>query len=229
MLSIVIPTYNEAENIEELIRTVEGVLERNGIDGEIIVVDDTSPDGTGRIVERLTKEYGNLILVERKEKCGIGAAYKTGFRVARGGVIMEMDADFSHDPEDIPKLYRKIKGGYDVVVGSRYVEGGERKDPIHRRIFPLIGNFLYVKLLGSGVRDTTAGFRAYRREVLKKVDLDSLPDDFSFQAAILFRLRGAKMTEVPIKFRERRAGEPKYGFKDLLGNIRVLLSFLFKK
>lgn len=228
MITVIIPTYNERENIEKLIPEIFKVLKNHKL--EVIVVDDNSPDGTAGVVRKLAKRY-NVRLFERKKKLGIGSAYKFGFKKARGNVVFEMDADFSHDPRSLPAFIEKINEGYDAVIGSRYIKGGERNDPFHRRIFPIIGNILYTKVLGFPIKDTTAGYRAYRKEIIDKLPLQDLPNDFSFQAAILFKLmrENAKMTEVPIKFGKRLAGKPKYSAMDLLGNIKLLMVLFFKR
>lgn len=225
MLSLVIPTYNEKENIESLIEKIIETLKRENF--EIIIVDGNSHDGTIEIVEKLQKKYKFLKLVKEKKRAGIGSAYKKGFRIARGDIIATMDADFSHDPADIPRLIEKIKD-YDIAIGSRYVKGGERADTIYRRFFPFIGNMFY-KLVGIPASDATSGFKAYRRGILESINLDKLPNDFSFQTAIIFELRKSKIIEIPIEFRERSCGESKYSWKDLFGNMILLLEIIFNR
>lgn len=223
MISIVIPTYNEAENIGDLLQKIRDVI--GGQEVEFIVVDDSSTDGTADIIKSLKLEIDNLKLIEREGKSGIGSAYKRGFQDAEGDIVIQMDADFSHRPEDIPKLIEAVENGNDVAIGSRYVEGGDRNDPLFRRINPWIGKFLYVHILKSPVRDFTSGFKAYRRDVATNIPEYDLPDGFHFQAASLMKLikEGRTTQEVPIDFRPRRAGEPKYSTKDLLDNIELFL------
>lgn len=227
MISIVIPTYNEKKNIEVLLPQIFKLLKR---DVEVIIVDDNSTDGTRDSVKKLMKKF-DVRTIERDKKMGIGSAYKDGFKAARGDIVFEMDADLSHDPKHLKSFVEKINEGYDVVIGSRYVKGGKRKDPIQRKIFPMIGNFLFKSLMKSQIRDTTSGYRAYRRDVLKKVDLNNLPNDFSFQAAILFKLilKKARVTEVPIDFKERKYGETKYNFKELFSNVKLLLTLFYSR
>ena len=226
MISIVIPTYNEAENIGDLIQEIGKVLSDR--EHELIVVDDNSEDGTARIVRQFQSEINKLKLIEREGKSGIGSAYKRGFQEVEGEIVVQMDADFSHRPEDIPKLISAVEDGNDIAIGSRYVEGGDRNDPLLRRINPLIGRFLYVYILKSPVNDFTSGFKAYKKDIAIKIPSYDLPDGFHFQAASLMKLvkQGKSTQEVPIKFQTRRAGEPKYDTRDLLDNIN-LFSRLF--
>lgn len=221
-VSVVLPTYNERANITEMVDAVAGALD--GRDFEVLVVDDGSPDGTAELVRDLQEERPWLRLMEREGERGLGAAYRDALPEARGGVVVQMDADFSHPPERIPALVAAVEEGADVAVGSRYVEGGDRNDPLHRRIFPLIGSFLYRTVLRSPVRDVTSGFKAYDRSAIDTVAADDLPSGFHFQAASLFRLieGGAEVVEVPIDFRPRRAGDPKYSWRDLVDNALLL-------
>lgn len=229
-ISVVIPTYNERPNIDALVKEIHSVLAER--DHEILVVDDSSPDGTADIVRTLQDDIDGLRLIERAEKNGIGSALKHGFREADGDVVVQIDADFSHPPEKIPELVATVERGADAAVGSRYVEGGDRKDPLHRRIFPLIGSYLYRILLDSPVSDVTSGFKAYSAEKAAELGENELPDSFHFQAASLFSLidGGASVEEVPIDFGPRRAGEPKYTWtRDLPANIILLLKLALRK
>ncbi len=227
-VSVIIPTYNEEENIGDLIREVDSQLSR---ESEVIVVDGDSTDSTRRIVESMQEDTGGLQLIRKTSREGIGAAYRRGFEEAEGEVVVQMDADFSHPPEKIPELVSEIQRGADVAVGSRYVKGGERKDPLLRRISPLIGSYLYRFGLGSPVKDVTSGFKAYSREVAEELSSRDLPDGFHFQAASLMGLveEGRSIVEVPIRFGPRRAGNPKYSFRDLLMNVGLLLELFLKR
>lgn len=223
-VSVVIPTYNERATITDTLRAVDTALE--GEDREILVVDDGSPDGTADMARGMQDEIAGLRVVERKRKEGLGAAYKDAFDRVEGDIVVQMDADGSHPPEAIPQLIDAVRKGADVAVGSRYVAGGDRKDPLHRRIFPLIGSHLYQYVLGFPVRDVTSGMKAYSREALDTVrDAEGLPDGFHSQAASLHRLvqAGYTVTEVPITFRERQGGNPKYGPRDLLDNLGLFV------
>lgn len=215
-VSVVIPTYNESENVGPLVESIEEELKDK--DFEIIFVDDNSPDGTAEKIKDLRDEKNFLKLIEREGKNGIGSAYKKGLHEAKGDKIIQMDADFSHPPRYINDLLEALESN-DVAVGSRYVEDGDRQDPIHRRIFPLIGSYLYRYGLGFPVKDFTSGFKAYNREVIE-IFTDDLPDGFHFQAASLLKIvdNNYSVKEVPIEFEERRAGDPKYDHMDLVKN-----------
>lgn len=225
MISIVIPTYEEEKNIGELIEEInDQIAER---DHEIIVVDDDSDDGTQEVVSSKQEKFEHVDLIVREDERGIGSAYKRGFRRAEGDIIVQSDADFSHPPRHITDLVGRVEDGADIAVGSRYVDQGTRNDPLHRRINPLIGSYLYRYLIGSPVRDVTSGFKAYHRDAVEEL-LEAehdLPDGFHFQAASLMHLveRGYDAEEVPIDFMPRRAGEPKYSTGDLIDNVKLLL------
>lgn len=223
-VSVVVPTYNEEENIEDFVKKLKSELEDYSL--EIIIVDD-SDDSTASIIRDIDDSESEINLIEREDKSGIGSAYKLGFSRAEGEEIVQMDADFSHRPEQIEKLLEALKDT-DIAVGSRYVDGGERNDPFFRRINPLIGSYLYQYALGSPVSDVTSGFKAYKKDTAEEIPED-IPDGFHFQAASLIYLidNGAEVKEVPIDFRPRRAGEPKYSFEDFTDNVKLLLK-LFK-
>jgi dolichol-phosphate mannosyltransferase len=227
-VSVVIPTYNEVENVEPLADEISAVLEDR--DFEIIFVDDSSPDGTADKIRGIQESNSFVRLIEREGKDGIGSAYREGFQAAEGDYVVQMDADFSHRPEDIPKLLAALDGGAGVAVGSRYIDEGERNDPLHRRIFPLIGSYLYRFGMGSPVRDFTSGFKAFKSEVLEDFDSD-LPDGFCFQAASLLEVveKDYQVVEVPIRFQKRRQGEPKYDHMDLVKNTWFFSKKLLQK
>ncbi len=233
MLSIIIPTYNERENIEPLIKEIQRTMQKTTTKYEIIIIDDNSPDGTQEIIKKIIKQAkdSKLRLYTRPEKQGLGSAYKYGFKKAKGTMLMEIDADFSHDPKEIPAFIKAIEEDNDAIIGSRSVAGGKRNDPLTRKIFPIIGSMLYKTLLKSEIKDITSGYRLYKKSALDKISLNSLPDDFSFQVALLFSLinKKCKIKEIPIKFNKRRAGEPKYSTKDLIGNIKILMKLYIKK
>ncbi len=226
-VSVVIPVYNEEQNIAPLLREVGSALEAR--EHEIIVVDGNSSDST--VQEARESGVENLRVIERGSREGIGRALQQGISAAKGRAVVQMDADFSHPPELLPRMVEGVESGADVVVGSRYVEGGERKDPLHRRIFPLIGSYLYRFGLGSPVSDVTSGFKAYSPEAAEMIAESELPSGFHFQAASLFQLvdEGFEVEELAIEFRPRRAGEPKYGGDDLLKNLGLFLKLVVKK
>lgn len=222
---VVLPTYNEAENIGRLIHALQGPFARTGHDCSVLVVDDRSPDGTATIVREAQRRFPGVHLVEG-EKRGLGAAYIRGMRHAlkslKADVVFEMDADFSHDPEDVPRLLKALEDGADFVIGSRYVEGGSipANWGTHRKLISRWGNFFARHVAGlHSVRDCTAGFRAIRGRLLRRIDLGHLRvQGYAFQTALLWeaRLHGAKIAEVPVHFVDRTVGQSKLGLADLL-------------
>lgn len=232
-LSIVIPTYNEAENIGHLILSIERVFEGNGINGEIVIVDDNSPDGTADIAKKYLGQFNNIQILERKDKKGLGYAYKDGFKAVCGRIVMEMDADFSHSPSNIPRIFRKCENGFDVVVGSRYVRGGGIIGwGFIRRVLSFIANLLVNMLFRLGVKDNTSGFRAYNREVLKRILPSVRCNSYDFQVEMLVRAKehGFTLRETPIFFRERERGKSKLGKGEFSSFMKMLLrETIFKK
>jgi dolichol-phosphate mannosyltransferase len=209
--TIIVPTYNECENIANLI---ERVIEQTRF--RVLVVDDNSPDGTADIVRDLAANEPRVGLLWRPGKLGLGTAYLDGFRraLAEGAqYIFEMDADFSHDPSYLPHLLAAAESDYDLVLGSRYVPGGGTTDwGLVRQLISRGGNIYAGMILGLPVSDATGGFRCYRREVLAALDLDAVRSNgYSFQIEMLYRtLRaGFRVGEVPIVFPDRRVGKSK--------------------
>jgi dolichol-phosphate mannosyltransferase len=209
---VILPTYNEAENIEPFVAAVRANLPA---DARILIVDDGSPDGTGERADRLAERHGNVSVLHRRTKEGLGPAYIAGFRraLASGaGLVLEMDSDFSHDPAYLPRLLDASRRA-DLVIGSRYVAGGWVSDwgPVRRLISR--GGSAYSRLvLGVDVHDLTGGFKCFRREVLEAIDLDAIEvRGYAFQVEMTYRAiqLGFKVVEVPIVFRDRRAGESK--------------------
>lgn len=208
---MVVPTYNEVDNLAWIVRRVRAAVP----DADVLVVDDGSPDGTGDVAEELAAGDPQVSVVHRTAKEGLGAAYLHGFRVAleRGyDVIGEMDADGSHQPEQLPRLLDALEGA-DLVLGSRWVPGGSVVNwPWTRRALSRGGNFYTRVLLGIPVRDATGGFRLFRRTTLEKIDLDAVRSvGYCFQADLAWRTLEAGLTvvEVPIAFIERERGESK--------------------
>jgi dolichol-phosphate mannosyltransferase len=210
---VIIPTYNEKENIENIIRKVFSLP--GGF--HLLIVDDGSPDGTAGIIKTLQQEFANkLFLLERKGKLGLGTAYITGFKWALQRdyqYIFEMDADFSHDPEDLVRLYEACNHGADLAVGSRYIKGGQVVNWPNDRIFISKGGALYTKLiLWLPVNDPTAGFVCYNRKVLSAIPLDKVHFvGYAFQIEMKYRAwrLGFKIKEVPITFKDRKEGVSK--------------------
>jgi dolichol-phosphate mannosyltransferase len=216
---LVLPTYNEAENIEPFVRAVLPQLASASPEHTVLVVDDNSPDGTGGIADRLASELEHVRVLHRPSKEGLGRAYLAGFReaLANGaGLVLEMDADFSHDPADIPLLIEHAREA-DLVLGSRYVPGGgiENWGPVRRAVSR--GGCLYAQaVLRAPVRDLTGGFKCFRRRVLQALDLDSVhADGYGFQIEMTYRAlkSGFHVREVPIVFRDRRAGTSKMNYR----------------
>jgi len=209
---VVIPTYNEAENIERMLQRVDECLPEAGV----LVVDDGSPDGTAELVAAAIGRYRDVHLLRRNQKSGLGSAYRTGFGwgLERGyDAFIEMDCDFSHDPAALPGLIAPISEGYEVVIGSRYVEGGSIPNwAWHRELLSRGGNLYAANVLGLGVRDSTAGFRCYAASILQRLDLERIrAEGYGFQIEMTYRSKqhGAAITEVPIAFVDRAAGESK--------------------
>jgi dolichol-phosphate mannosyltransferase len=209
---IVLPTYNEAENIAEILERVRASAPNAGV----LVVDDSSPDGTADIARAMTAEIGGVEILSRPRKSGLGSAYRDGFKWGRQrgfDVLVEMDSDFSHDPADIPRLLQGIEDGNDLVIGSRYVPGGEIPHwPWHRRALSKYGNRYSAAMLRLDVRDLTAGYRAYRGEMLDRIDIDAVrAEGYGFQVEMTYFVAqaGARIVEVPIKFVDRVRGTSK--------------------
>jgi dolichol-phosphate mannosyltransferase len=212
---LVLPTYNEAENIEAMVRAALPQLASTGMEHRVLVVDDSSPDGTGQIADRLADELGAVEVLHRGRKEGIGPAYLAGFRhalTAGAELLLEMDSDFSHDPADLPRLIAAA-GDADLVLGSRYVEGGGVTDWGRARRLISRGGSIYAKLvLGIPVNDLTGGFKCFHRDVLETVDLGGVgTDGYGFQIEMTYRAirAGFRVKEVPILFRDRRVGASK--------------------
>jgi dolichol-phosphate mannosyltransferase len=208
-----LPTYNERENLEQMIRALGEVLDAET--DRVLVIDDGSPDGTGDIADRLAAELPWVFVLHRAEKQGIGPAYVAGFRWAlaeRAELVLEMDCDFSHDPADVPRLIAATEVA-DLVLGSRYAPGGGTANwGLLRRIVSRGGCLYAQAILGLGVRDLTGGFKCFRRAALEAIDLGALSaHGYAFQIETTYRVKraGMRVQEVPITFVERRAGASK--------------------
>ncbi|MEN3312507.1 MAG: dolichol-phosphate mannosyltransferase [Actinomycetota bacterium] len=207
---VCLPTYNERENLEPMLRA----LGDKGV--RVLVIDDNSPDGTGELADRLARELGYVDVLHRERKEGLGPAYLAGFRhaLASGAeLVLEMDCDFSHDPGDVPRLMAAVAAGADLALGSRYVPGGGvRNWGLLRRLISAGGSSYARIILGVKVRDLTGGFKCYRRAVLQAIDFDAVDSKgYAFQIETTFRaLRaGFKVVEVPITFADREVGGSK--------------------
>jgi dolichol-phosphate mannosyltransferase len=212
---LILPTYNEADNLEQMVQAVLPRLAEGGGEPRILIVDDASPDGTGAIADRLAAENPEVSVLHRSRKDGLGRAYLAGFQAALDGgaeLILQMDCDFSHDPADVPRLIA-ASGSADVVLGSRYVPGGGVENWALRRRIQSRGGCAYARLiLGVPVRDLTGGFKCWRRGALEALDFDGVDaHGYGFQIEMTYRAikAGLTVTEVPIVFRERREGQSK--------------------
>ena len=224
---IIIPTYLEVENIAELL----GVLRASVPEADILVVDDSSPDGTAALAKQTADEEGQIETLVQPEKSGLGVAYRAGFAHGLAGgyeVIVQMDADFSHDPAMLPELLRQVEAGADVVIGSRYVAGGSIHDwPTIRRVLSRGGNLYASTLLGLGIRDATSGFRAYRADVLKVIEAGATrATGYALQVELAYRAKclGARMVEVPITFNDRVRGVSKLSWH-IIGEATSLVAW----
>ncbi len=223
---MIVPTYNEIENLESLVTQLLFLPEELGV----LVVDDNSPDGTGILADKLAGENPRLWVMHRPGKLGLGTAYRAGFRQALSlgaQFIMTMDADFSHNPRYIPSMLAKARAGYDLVIGSRYVQGGGAEGCTAWRIALSRGANLVAKMmLGLEASDCTAGFRCYRRAVLERIDLDAiLSEGYSFLVEMLYRVQraGFRTGEVPILFVNRQQGTSKISRSEILRAVGTVL------
>jgi dolichol-phosphate mannosyltransferase len=219
---VVLPTFNEAENLERVVAAIVAVFQHEAPTGfRVLVVDDDSPDGTGKLADRLAAENAAVEVLHRSEREGLGRAYVAGFRhaLAQGaGYVMEMDADGSHDPRDLARLLRPVRdGGADLALGSRYVNGGQIAAwSIPRRATSRGGCWYARNVLGVDVRDLTGGFKCFAAEVLQAIDLANLRSSgYAFQVELTYRAlcAGFRVQEVPISFHDREHGTSKMSWR----------------
>lgn len=232
---VVVPTYNERENITRLIPSLLHVFEANGLDGWVLIVDDSSPDGTGEIADEFSTKHSSVQVIHRRAKLGIGGAYKEGFSRAladlRTQVVVEMDADLSHDPTYLPSLVEAAQRSGGIGLGSRYVQEGNvvgwsRK----RRIISWGANLLTRTILGLHVKDATSGYRAFARNVLETIGyLNAGTKAYAFQVEMLHMCAKSKfpIEEVPITFYERQLGKSKLTRRDVLDFLKTLMRLRF--
>ncbi len=230
---VCIPTYNERESIRWI---VEEIFNLSVEELFVVVIDDNSPDGTSAVVEEIAKRYPHKVrLIQRREKLGLGSAYKAGFQMAlelEAELIVEMDADGSHDPKELPKLIAPAAGDFDLVIGSRRIPGGRIIGwGIHRRLMSSGAMWFSRIILGLKSRDVTSGFRCYRRGVVRKLLAVGISSGgYAFQEETLYRCQqhGFRIAEVPITFRERRFGSTKLSWKDIAEFFKVMLRLRFQ-
>lgn len=227
---VVTPTYNEQDNVELLVRKIFSL----GIPSlEMVIVDDNSPDGTGRIAEELAKIYP-IRVIHREKKMGLGTAYTAAFKTLLGekfNYIIQMDADLSHDPADIPRFIEMARD-HDVVLGSRYVEGGTIENwDFLRKLISRFGNFYSRFILWVPYRDLTGGFKCYRKAVLASLDLDSLSSlGYNFQIETTYKAHklGHKIHEIPITFTERKFGDSKFNLGIIIESFLKVILLRFR-
>ena len=212
-VTVIIPTYNEIENIDSILKAVRSSVP----EAELFVVDDNSPDGTGQQAEKTANEIGRVQVLHRPGKEGLGTAYRDAFKLVLAGdtdVIITMDADFSHDPQTIPSFLEAIRNGAEIVVGSRYIKDGMSVNwPLHRLLLSKWGNRYTAFMLRINVHDCTTGFRAFTTDAIKKINiLKTISEGYSFGTETLFRasrLSKCQIVEVPIIFHDRKYGKSK--------------------
>jgi dolichol-phosphate mannosyltransferase len=218
---LILPTYNESDNIEAILAAAGEVLRNAAPEGfRILVVDDGSPDGTGRLADAVAERHDWVRVLHRSVKGGIGPAYLAGFEHALNegaGYVMEMDSDFSHDPADLARLLEAVRGGADLALGSRYVPGGGVADwGLVRRIVSEGGSMYARLVLGLKIRDLTGGFKCFRREVLEAIDFSQVRSrGYAFQVELTYRAVQSRfrVVEVPITFRDREDGQSKMSWR----------------
>lgn len=222
-VTVALPTYNELENLPLIVPEIVAHGYR------LLIIDDNSPDGTGRLADSLAADLPMVSVLHRSMKEGLGPAYAAGFERAMdegAEIVIEMDADFSHDPADVPRLVSAIENGADVAIGSRYVPGGSTPDwPAIRKVVSKGGNLYARIMLGIPIRDATAGFRAYRADVLRILPFrDAEASGYGFQVEMAWRAHQAGMTiaEVPIRFRDRTRGKSKMGLPIVVEAMRLV-------
>ncbi len=227
---VALPTFNEIENLEDI---VNAILAHNY---EVLIIDDNSPDGTGKLADQLAEAHSRVSVLHRKTKEGLGPAYAAGFDMllAEGAdVIIEMDADFSHDPADLPRLVEAVSNGADLAIGSRYVPGGSTPDwPAIRRFISKGGNVYARTLLGIPTKDATAGFRAFAAPALRSLPYaDAQASGYGFQVEMAWRAnqQGLEIAEVPIVFRDRTRGQSKMGVRIVVEAMALVTGWGIKR
>lgn len=231
-VTIVLPTFNEGENIVEILRRIKECLPESNV----LVVDDGSPDGTADLAEAAARDLGGVVVVRRLSKNGLGTAYRYAFQrlfddptLDDASVVVTMDSDLSHDPASIEPMLTAVSQGADVVVGSRYVAGGGTKNwPVHRRLLSRWGNRYTGWVLGIRVRDCTSGFRAYRLGVLRAIEPQTTTaEGYAFLTELILRLveRGNRIVEVPILFVDREAGTSKMSRRIIVESMKLVTTW----
>jgi dolichol-phosphate mannosyltransferase len=210
-VSFIIPTLNEHGNITRLIKKINSITKKNNINNEIIIIDDNSTDGTIEDIKNLQKSQKNLKLMVRKRALGIGSAHIAGYNIAKGDLIISMDADLSHPPEKIPELIKAIKKGYDICIGSRYVKGAGSDKHIINQFISKFGSFFHSLMFRIKIRDFSNGYRAIKKDIWEEINNYKYThrNNFLIESLYYAHLHGAKITEIPAFFKERKIGESK--------------------
>jgi len=228
---VIVPTYNEAENIEPLIKKIFGFISSSNV----LIIDDNSPDGTGTIVEKMKEKDKRISVIHRERKLGLGSACIEGFKFGiknNYDLLITMDADFSHDPKDLPKFLEKINEGYDIVIASRYIKGGKIVNwGVYRKFTSKIANTIKNYFLGLGVHDITTNYRAYKSTAIENIDLNKITSKgFSFLQDILYlaRKENLKIGEFPSVFVNRKFGKSKFSGNEIQEFILSLLKTRFR-
>jgi len=232
-VAVLLPTYCEAENIENLIREIQELK----LDLTIAVIDDSSPDGTADRAKKLNEEYGNILLISRPEKLGLGTAITTGFRYMLNlrkipDYIVTMDADYSHNPRDIPRLTDVARRGYDLVIGSRYCRGGKVVgSSLRRRFISRLANLVAAVTIGTKTHDCTSGFRCYSRNYVKDVlqDLHSQTYEIQIETLKQARMKTFRVKEIPITFVDRKKGKSKLTTSEVQGFLTYVMKTSFER
>ncbi len=207
-VSVILPTYNESENIAALSESLLSVLSSHGIAGEVVIVDDNSPDGTGKIADTLSKIDRRMRVVHRPSKLGLATAINDGSRAASYEIIVTMDSDLSHPPSIIPRMVSALDGA-DIVVGSRYAEGGRMEGPLHKIILSRMMNSFARWLLGLDVKDCTGGFHALKKTLFQELDIKSVGGEYDLELLYKAKEKGYTVEEIPFTYKYRERGESK--------------------
>jgi len=227
-VTIITPVYNERENLDTFIPQVEKVLSSTNKDFEIVIVDDNSPDGSGEIADRLAEEYGNIKVLHRSKKKGLGTAYKEGFKLAVGRLIVSIDSDLSHDPKILPRMIKEAET-VDIVIGSRYVKGGTIEGRSKwRDMLSTLANHFIRATTRHGISDWTSGLRVYRRKVWETTmpKVECIKWDFQFESLYKALLDNFTVKETPISFHERSEGHSKFNVGEALYFVISLFKIL---
>lgn len=229
-VSIITPVYNEKDNLRIFIPKIEEVLWKTSKNFEIVIVDDNSPDGSGKVAQELANEFNNIKVLQRQKKMGLGTAYKEGYKLTEGRLIVSIDSDLSHDPEILPSMIEETDNA-DIVIGSRFVKGGGIEGrSIWRDMFSTFANYFIRTITGRNIRDWTSGLRIYRREVWETSmpKVECMKWDFQFESLYKALFDEFKVKEIPITFHERLEGHSKFSITEafyfIISFFKILLS-----